>query len=104
MRLGSERQVINVIGEIGSIPADERKNGRTERVHPVEPEEIDPGTGGNTTLLCWSALVIENWQLPPAEAIAISVRPDDGADVLFAKIEPADIVDPWRRKRRWHFC
>src|SRR5262245_42619038 len=31
----SKRQVINVIGEIGSVPADERKNGRTECVHPV---------------------------------------------------------------------
>ena len=100
----SARQVINVIGEIGSVPADERKNGRTERVHPVQPEEIDPGAGGNTTLLDRSALGIDNWQLHPVEAKAISVRPDDGADVLLAKIQRADTVDTERRKRRWGFC
>ena len=31
------RRVINVIGEIGSVPTDERKNGRTKLVHPVQP-------------------------------------------------------------------
>jgi hypothetical protein len=35
------RQLIHVIREIGGVPADERKNGRTERVHPVKAEEVD---------------------------------------------------------------
>src|SRR5262245_30366430 len=93
-----------MIGEIGSVAADERKNRRTERVHPVQSEKIDARTGGNTALLDRSAVGIENRQLHPAEAKLISVRPDDGADVLFANIQRADTVDTDRRKWRWDFC
>ena len=67
------RQVINVIGEIGSVPADEGKNSRPERVHPVQSEEIDPRTGGNTALLDGNALGIDNWQLHPVCSL-ISTR------------------------------
>src|SRR5262245_44981901 len=96
--------MIDVIGEVGSIPTDERKNSRTPRVHPVQPEEINPRTGGNATLLDRSALGIDNWQLHPVEAKAISVRPDNGADALFAKTQRADTVDTERGKRRRDFC
>jgi tetratricopeptide (TPR) repeat protein len=33
--------VINVIGKIGSVPADEGKNGRLPRLHPVQSELHD---------------------------------------------------------------
>jgi hypothetical protein len=100
----TKRRLIDVIGEIGSVPADERKNGRTERVHPVQPEKVDSGAGGNTALLDRSASRIKNGQLHPLETKAISIRPDDGADVLLAKVQRVDTVDTNRRKRRWDFC
>ena len=70
-------------------------------MHPVQPEEIDARTGGNAALLDRSALGIEDRQLHPVETIAISVRPDDGADVFLAQIQRADTVDTERRQRRW---
>jgi len=49
------RQMVNMIGEIGGIPTNERKNGRTKGVHPVQPEEIHAGAAGSPTLLDRSA-------------------------------------------------
>ena len=80
-------QSINVIGEISSVLTYKSENGGSPRVHPMQPEEIDAGTGRHTALLDWRAVGMDDRQLYPIEAIAVSGRPDDGANILLAQIQ-----------------
>ena len=91
-------QTIDVVGEIGSVSADEGKNGGPERVHPVQSEEIDSGTSCDTALLDWRAIGADDRQPHPVEAIAVTARPDNGANVFLAQVQRADTIDMERRQ------
>jgi hypothetical protein len=82
-----------VVSEVFGVAPHTGEEARLERVHPVQPEEVEAWPVRDTAVLNRSALLVEDWDPQPAEIVGVAGRPDDRCDVLPDEVESINLSD-----------